>query len=214
MSTRLMSWAPASVLLVGVLAVSGGIRDQVSMPLRAPLATSIPTQLAGYSARDLPISEAEQRVAGMDSYVLREYTAPGAAAAAFSVYVGYYQRQYQGHTIHSPKNCLPGAGWEPLVAAVQTISGPRGPVPVNRYLIANGPAHALVLYWYQGRGRVTANEYRVKWNLLQDQAIRGRSDESLVRVVVPVTGSEQEADSLAVEVAQRLLPAVGRALPS
>ena len=29
-------------------------------------------------------------------------------------FVSYYERQTQGKTIHSPRNCLPGAGWEVL----------------------------------------------------------------------------------------------------
>jgi len=87
---------------------------------------------------------------------------------------------------------------------------------VNRYLIANGSNRALVLYWYQGRGRVTASEYAVKWNLLRDQAVRGRSDEALVRIIVPVTAGEgeQEAFQRATRMAQAIAPAVARALPT
>jgi EpsI family protein len=152
----------------------------------------------------------------MSSFVLRAYMEEGAEAStapAYTVYVGYYERQYQGKTIHSPKNCLPGGGWEPLVASREVIDTPVGPAPVNRYLIGNGPAKALVLYWYQGRGRIAANEYLVKWDLLRDQAIYGRSDEALVRVIVPVTTSEDEAYAQAVKVAQELAVHVDRALP-
>jgi hypothetical protein len=70
-----------------------------------------------------------------------------------------------------------------------------------------------VLYWYQGRGRVAANEYLVKWDLLRDQALYGRSDEALVRIIVPVTGSEDAAYNRAVNIAAGLVPAVDRALP-
>jgi hypothetical protein len=69
-----------------------------------------------------------------------------------------------------------------------------------------------VLYWYQGRGRGASNEYRVKWDLLRDAALRRRSDEALVRVVVPVRSGE-DAAALAVRVAETLAPAVAEALP-
>jgi EpsI family protein len=210
-------WLPAVILGFGVLLLSGGVREQVSMPLRAPLDSSISQRILGYEGTDLEISEAEQRIAGMTNFVLRVYSPPGedpAHGEAFSVYVGYYDRQAQGKTIHSPRNCLPGGGWEPLTSSRERIDTPMGAIPVNRYLIGNGQAQALVLYWYQGRGRVEANEYMVKWHLLQDQALRGRSDEALVRVIVPVTTSEEDAYDKAVRIATELVTQVETAIPS
>ena len=130
------------------------------------------------------------------------------------MYVGYYDQQTQGQTIHSPKNCLPGAGWEPLASSPLTIGIATGAVTVNRYLLQNGRQRALVLYWYQGRGRVAWDEYRVKWDLLHDAALRRRSDEALVRVVVPVSGTEADALRLATDAAHVLVPALYAALPS
>jgi EpsI family protein len=86
-------------------------------------------------------------------------------------------------------------------------------VRVNRYLLQKGAAQALVLYWYQGRGRVEHNEYVLKWDLLRDAALRQRSDEALVRVVVPLAGNEAAALDLARQAAQALIPAVDAALP-
>ncbi|MBA2671482.1 MAG: EpsI family protein [Gemmatimonadetes bacterium] len=211
-------WLPAAILGFGLILLSGGVREQVSMPLVAPLDTSVPTEVLGYTATDVEISEEEQRVAGMTNFVLRLYSPPGevdgSMAEAFSIYVGYYDRQSQGKTIHSPRNCLPGGGWEPLTSSRERIPTPTGQIPVNRYLIGNGQAQALVLYWYQGRGRTEANEYLVKWHLLQDQALHGRSDEALVRVIVPVTTTEEDAYAKAVSVAGQLVQSVDRAIPS
>jgi EpsI family protein len=203
------------VLAVGVVATTAGVHTQRVMPLRAPLATAIPGTLAGWASQDIEVSEEEQRVAGMDSYVMRVHQPVGAAADSwFTVYVGYYESQAQGNTIHSPKNCLPGGGWEPLTSQRQAIATPLGEITVNRYLIANGAAKSLVLYWYQGRGRVEANEYTVKWDLLRDQALLGRSDEALVRVIVPVTTTEDAAYAQAEQVAKELVVHVDRALPA
>jgi EpsI family protein len=209
------AWAPAIVLALGAL-VTLGIDTQRALPLQAPLETAVPARFASLGSKDVEISEEEQRVAGMSDYLMRVFQEPGAAASAyaFSLYVGYYESQTQGKTIHSPKNCLPGAGWEALTNQRVAIATPHGPVQVNRYLLQNKKQRALVLYWYQGRGRVEANEYRVKWDLLRDSALRGRSDEALVRVIVPVTGSEDEAFKLASKVAGEMVPAVNRSLPS
>jgi EpsI family protein len=210
-------WLPVLPLLAGVLLVSGTVKPQRAMELRQPLPEAVPLVLAGWEAREMEISEAEQQIAGMSSFVNRLYLQPAAGDAPvgrFTVYVGYYERQAQGSTIHSPRNCLPGGGWEPLTSSRPLIPTPLGEVPVNRYLIGNGPAKAVVLYWYQGRGRVAANEYLVKWDLLRDQATLGRSDEALVRVIVPVTTTDEAAFQQAAEVAGELMVYVDRALPA
>ena len=213
MTRTLRSWAPAAILAVGLVLVQG-VSDQQRMPLREPLATAVPATIEGYAARDLEISAEEQRVAGMSTYVMRVYEAADAASPAFSVYVGYYDSQVQGKTIHSPKNCLPGAGWEALDASTATIPVAAGHVTVNQYVIQREKERALVLYWYQGRGRVASSEYAVKWDLLRDAALHGRSEEALVRVLVPITGSQDETFALAQRVASTIVPAVQRALPA
>ncbi|MGH7503811.1 MAG: exosortase C-terminal domain/associated protein EpsI [Longimicrobiales bacterium] len=208
---RLLDWGPALVLLAGVALVQGA-SDPGRMPLRSPLGETIPGELLGLASRDVVIPEEEQRVAGMTSYVMRFYGEPD-ASPAFSLYVGYYENQVQGKTIHSPKNCLPGAGWEPIGVTTATVTTADGPVVVNRYLLRRGEQRALVLYWYQGRGRIESNEYAVKLDLLMDAAMAGRSEEALVRVMVPITGTEEESLRIATGVAEAVVPAVYRALP-
>lgn len=203
------------MMAAGLAVVSLGQRQQ-SMPLRAALDTALPVTIDGQVGQDLAISREEQEIAGMSDYVVRVYgDEKEASGDAFSVYVGYYENQTQGRTIHSPRNCLPGAGWEALTSSEESVNTPTGIIPVNFYVLQNGSERAVALYWYQGRGRVVANEYRVKWNLLLDRMVRRRSDEALVRILVPVV--EGETDQLAFQKASRLvgtlMPAVSEALP-
>ena len=86
-------------------------------------------------------------------------------------------------------------------------------IPINQYVLQKGDQRSLVLYWYQGRGRVEASEYKVKWDLLRDAALRRRSEEALVRIVVPMLDSGDAAARLAAHVADVLVPAVDSALP-
>lgn len=211
MTRTLRSWTPAAILALGLVLVQG-VSEQQRMELREPLATAVPTEIEGFASRDIEISEEEQRVAGMSTYVMRVYETAG--TPAFSVYVGYYDSQMQGKTIHSPKNCLPGAGWDALGATTTLVATANGSVTVNQYVIQRDTERALVLYWYQGRGRVAASEYAVKWDLLRDAALHGRSEEALVRVLVPITGTEEESVALAKKIASTVVPAVDRALPA
>jgi EpsI family protein len=100
-----------------------------------------------------------------------------------------------------------------LTSTPTTIETPSGSEQVTRFLLQRGNQKAVVLYWYQGRGRIEANEYAVKWQLLRDAAVRRRSDEALVRIVVPVTTTESEALAVAKRVAAATAPAVYLALP-
>ena len=190
---RPVTLVPTLLLGVGVLLVSG-VRPQHAMPPRAPMA-AVDSALLGQPSRDVVVSADEQRVAGMSDYVLRNFGPD--SLPLFTVYVGYYDRQVQGRTIHSPKNCLPGAGWEITESARLPLPGGQPGESVNRVLLANKGVQALVYYWYQGRGRIESSEYVVKWNLLRDAAAHGRTEEALVRIVVPVAGRTDRAASAA-----------------
>lgn len=205
------AWPPAIVVVAGAV-LSMGIGAQRRLPLRQPLDRVVPRSIEGAQAVDMKLSPEEQRVAGMSSYLARSYESR--EGARFSLYVGYYEQQTREHTIHSPKNCLPGAGWEALAEGVTTVQVRGRLVKVNRYLLQRASDRALVLYWYQGRGRIQHDEYAVKWNLLRDAALRRRSDEALVRVVVPMAGPEPPAEALARSIAVEVIPAVTAALPS
>lgn len=210
-----VTWLPNVVLALGAL-FTVGIDTQQSAALRLPLEAAIPAEYEGHVGRDVTVSEAELRVAGVTNHLMRSYKSIDEVGQAefFSLYVGYYDGQTRGKTIHSPKNCLPGAGWTALVSSEVMIPTDYGQIPVNRYLLKKDDQQALVLYWYQGRGRVRANEYHVKWDLLRDAALHKRTEEALVRVVVPITGSEAESFALAADVAAAIAPALDAALPS
>ena len=216
----LARYVPALILGVGTLFLAAS-RDQLALSPTAPLA-SLPTTIGPYAAHELRVSDAELAIAGVSEYVMRDFRRD--SVSAFSVYVGYYPYQVRGRTIHSPKNCLPGTGWEAFDTGVETISVDGRSYAVNRYLLANGEARAVVYYWYQGRGRVAANEYAVKWDLLRDAALHGRSEEALVRVVVPLPSAAGRltdrtapdvlaADRIAAMTISALIPAVDDVLP-
>lgn len=220
---RWQRFLPAMILGVGCILLLS-VQAQRTMALRAPL-SGVPAPIAGLTAQDFAVPDDQIAVARMTSYVNRVFyrdTVP-----LFSMYVGFYDSQSQGKSVHSPKNCLPGAGWEPVEASTVDVVDAAGRAStVNRYLIANGNNQALVYYWYQGRGRVAHNEYLVKWDLLRDAALDRRTDEALVRLVVPVmvlsadstpeetAAAMREADALAQEAASNLIGSLDSFLPT
>ena len=112
---------------------------------REPLAR-LPFTLGHWSGHDDPRLPGEVlAVLGVDDYVIRTYRS--GHEPPVSLYIGYYQSQRQGDTIHSPMNCLPGAGWQPVSKARATIAAATdvGPIEVNRYVIQKGIDRQLVL---------------------------------------------------------------------
>jgi len=215
----LVRFVPAAALAVGCVLISGA-REQLTMTPVAPM-KSVQVNAPGYKVTDIVVKDEERRVAGFDDYVVRAYQRDS-LDPGFSLYIGFWGIQRQGKSTHSPKNCLPGGGWEPVSQSTRLITVGGATIPVNRYLISNKGAYSLVYYWYQGRGRAESSEYRVKWDLLRDAAVFGRTDEALVRIIVPydargaasvVAERTAVADSLATSVAVQLVPQVAAALP-
>ena len=106
---ELRAYMPGIVLVLGCLLLVKGTREQVAVPLAAPL-SGVLAHVDGYRIENQVVGDEERRIAGMTNYVARVYWRPD-STPAFTTYVGYYDKQTQGKSMHSPKNCLPGAGW-------------------------------------------------------------------------------------------------------
>ena len=202
----------AIALLLGAsFASSRAIRaDDVAVP-REALAT-LPSIIDGWHGRPAPpLADDVLAQLGVDDYVSRTYVK--GAAAPIGLYIGYYASQRQGDTIHSPQNCLPGAGWHPVSSGIREISAAGRTLRVNEYVIEKGFARQVVLYWYQGRGRVVANEYANKALLMLDAARLHRTNGGLVRVLAPVTASTDDTTKQAAAFAAALFPFLDAYLP-
>jgi EpsI family protein len=180
---------------------------------RAQLAL-LPLHLGSWTGRDAsPFADDVVNVLGVDDYVNRVYVAP--AAAPVGLYVGYYATQRQGDTIHSPQNCLPGAGWQPVTSSrIELRAGAAGgTVQVNRVVIQKALDRQVVLYWYAGRGRTIASDYANKWWLTLDAARLHRTDGGLVRIIAPIVDDSSPSASDAAAFATLLLSVLPRYLP-
>lgn len=147
---------------------------------------------------------------GVDDYIHRTYSA--ADGAPIRLYAGYYHSQRQGDTIHSPQNCLPGAGWHPVSSSIVNVPSASGDVAVNHYVIQKGLDRQVVLYWYQGRGRVVANEFRNKALLMWDAATLRRTNGGLVRVMAPQPDGRDVTPNV-LAFARALIPRLERLMP-
>lgn len=113
--------------------------------------------------------------------------------------------------MHSPKHCLPGAGWEIWNYGTTKISTRASSFTVNNYSIAREEEHMLVLYWYQSEGRIIANEYEGKLLLARDALLDKSTAASIVRIIVPdKRGALEAARSFASELIPQLQRCFGQ----
>jgi EpsI family protein len=188
--------------------------------VREPLA-NLPLALGAWQGeREQDLDQKVLAVLGVNEYLLRSYATIG--KPPIGLYVGYYESQRQGDTMHSPLNCLPGAGWLPIKQErisipVQDSQGPRQ-IEVNNFIIEKGLDRQIVIYWYQSHGRVIASEYWGKIHMVLDAVRLNRTDGALVRVVVPILSSdpngEQRAQRQAIEFTKVLFVQLDRFLPA
>ena len=159
------------------------------LPSRLPL-NSFPHTLGRWTSTDIALEQDVRQVLGPGDFLVRAYTNTGNGKGV-NLFIAYFPSQRTGDTIHSPKNCLPGAGWIPVQSDRITIDvGGHSPFVVNRYIIAQAEQRQLVLYWYWAHNRAVASEYAAKFYLISDSIRMHRSDGSLVRVTTPIAENE------------------------
>jgi len=150
---------------------------------------NFPMKLDEWTGYQLPLNNEVETKLAMTDYLLANYQ--NAQKQTVNFYVAYYETQRKGESPHSPRVCIPGGGWE--IAAFDRIEANGH--PANRVIIKKGTQEQLVYYWFQGHGRIVANEYINKWYLLQDSIIKNRTDGSLVRMVTMVADNETVAQA-------------------
>ena len=138
-------------------------RHELTVPV-APLAT-FPLASNGWrTVRETPLEREVLEVLKADDTLNREYVDPSGSRVV-NFLMEYFKTQRYGQSPHSPKNCLPGSGWEPLEteSLKVVVPGRAEPIETNKYLVARGSEKSVVLYWYQSRNRIIANEYRARF---------------------------------------------------
>ncbi len=191
MSNTTRYWAMIAVLLAATAGM-GFLSHGESTPPARPM-SDFPQTVGNFkSVAEIPFDQDTLRVLGVTDYLNRVYFSP--AQGQVGLYIGYFRTQRTGATIHSPKNCLPGAGWQPVMSQTYQLTLDDGrKVPVNLYVIRKDLEQEIVLYWYQSHGRVVASEYWGKIYMVYDALRLNRTDAALVRITAPVRNGDTDA---------------------
>jgi EpsI family protein len=208
LTTKPAIWVTV-LLLLQAAGLYSSIRPEV-IPNALPLA-QVPVDLNGWrSVRDYPMEPEIQEVLQADDTLSRLYVKGN---QPLTLFVAAFKSQRTGRAPHSPKNCLPGSGWLPLSQGEISVDVGRQ-IPVNRYVISHGEERQLVLYWYQSRDRVVANEFKAKFWVMYDALRLNRTDTALVRVIVPIQEkNEAAAEQVGIEFVKTLFDPLRQYLP-
>lgn len=150
--------------------------------LAQPLET-IDRNIDNFTGSDSPpLSDGVLRKLLADSYLARSYRKP---SASVDLFIAFYAQQRAGENMHSPKHCLPGAGWEIAEYGTTDIPVNKQLFKINNYKITKERERVLVLYWYQSKSRIIASEYMGKILLARDALLHNSTAGSIVRLTAP-----------------------------
>lgn len=203
-----------SLILGCIFAIRLWLDRDTAAELRRPLST-LPVRIgAWHSISEDSLALPVRQVLHADDLLARTYEViPGTQVQLF---IAYYRTQRSGEAMHSPRNCLPGSGWEPIsVSLMRTDVGGGRVEQLNRYLVEKEDHRLLVVYWYQEHSRMIADEYRGKLYLMWDSIRKGSRDGALVRVSVPLIPGmdENEATKIIRQFIHSATPEITRVLP-
>jgi EpsI family protein len=202
----------ACIIMLLTLVFHNYISQAEAVPSKTPL-SSFPTQIGEWKGSTDRFDDKIYEILGVDDSFLANYFGPD--NRLIQLYVGFYGSQREGDIIHSPRNCMPGGGWNITRMTDETLSVGGRKVTVRQLLLEKGKQKQVVLYWFQSRGRIIASEYSQKIYLVWDAIFRNRTDGSFVRLITPVVGGNQkEAEAEIKDFGEKLVPILSEYIPS
>lgn len=194
MNSNQIRYAVATLLLIGTAAFLHGRNEFEKRPDAKPL-SMLPATIGPWLSLDRPIPSEIRDVLGPGDFLKRYYFRHG-DQVGIDLFVAYFPSQKTGDTIHSPRHCLPGAGWQfaSIHSVPMQLPGMR-PLQANESILIKGNEKLFALFWYQAHGRGVASEYWAKFYLVADAIRTNRTDGALVRFITPMGPGESVADA-------------------
>ncbi len=213
----LLKSTPFIVLSLALVAQTVALRA-VSRPENVVPAASLstfPEHVGAWTVGQEGYVDKETRdILQADDLLARTYVRPN-DPLPINLWIASFLSQRSGKAPHSPKNCLPGAGWvQQMSETVHLDVTGAPPIEVNHYIVSNREFRSDVVYWYQSRHRTVANEFKARFFVVADAIRYNRTDTALVKVFTPITdGNNAAAFKTNVEFIQAMFPLLSRFIP-
>jgi EpsI family protein len=189
MKHSFLPFSATVILLLGTTLLSGLAVRRIPEPLAIPL-DQIDSKIEGWMAvGDHELPEPTLHTLSPTAYLVRTYRK---GQLPLELFIAFYAQQRAGESMHSPKHCLPGSGWEIWKHDSAFIPVHGKQVQINRYSIENAGTRMIMFYWYQSKTRIVASEYVGKILLARDTITSGHTAGSIVRIMLPDTPAANE----------------------
>lgn len=198
-------------ILLGLAAVYVHTRSEAAVPINTPL--ELFPQRAG-EWRMIGQARFDERVLAVlkpSDYLSRTYENKG--GQRLSLYIGFHNGGPQSGPIHSPKQCLPGSGWNYLSNEVHTVTAGDLEVPYVGAIYQKDIQKQLFLYWFQVRDDILTNEYALKLAMVKNSVLANRRDSAFIRLSIMVDGDESKAVAIGEQFIRDFFPAINASLP-
>lgn len=152
--------------------------------------STFPKQIGEFKGEEQFFSDEVYAAVGVDDSALISYV--NSVNEFVQLYIGYYKSQRKGDMIHSPKNCMPGSGWEITSSSLENVELQDGKIiSIIKLILEKGAEKQIVLYWFHARGRIVNSEYKQKIFLVIDSIFKNRTDDSFIRLISPVIDKKE-----------------------
>lgn len=182
------SWVISTLLLLIVGAVSFRFYQIQSAASDVRDIRELPRQIGEWRAEDLEVTERAYEILETRNLISREYRNPkGETLNLFVIYSETNRR-----VCHPPVVCLIGSGATVTRDAKGTLSLSDRTIPVNHLVVESAGQSKLVLYWYMLGKEFTEDYFTQQFRWVLAQATGKGPGGALVRIIAPMSGSEEE----------------------
>lgn len=198
-------------LLLSLAAVYVYARSEVAVPVSQPL-DLFPQQVGAWQMTgQARFDERTLEVLRPADYLSRTYRNDNGEQV--SLYIGYHDGGPNSGAIHSPRQCLPGSGWNRLQSKVSRVELDGKDIPYVQAIYQKDSEKQLFLYWFQVRDAIVTDEYMMKVEQIKNSIVANRRDSSFIRLALAATDRVDPAIAVGERFIRDFYPAISQALP-
>ena len=158
-----------------------------------PKLDQLPAAFGDWRSQDIPMPANIAKVLGADVTLQRVYE--NSSRQRVELFLAYFSKQAVNSQIHSPKHCLPGAGWTIVSTEPTRVDLPGQSQPATRMVLQQEGVSEQMLYWFRTRSGSVTGEYALKLDLVRNSLARRPTDAVFVRYVAQDQGAMRDVMS-------------------
>lgn len=205
------------IVLVAIIVATSRVEDPAPVPVpeHPNFLASLPIEYQGSPYDAVNLNSEDLSLLHPDAYTIRNYRLTNGDQVQLAVIAG---RDKQ--SLHTPTFCMIGSGWDLLVQrrAVIAIAASRIPVVESVFIGSGDREHVttklLMTYFFTDGFDNEVDLLRFQWRQIINRFHGDRRIAAMVRITVPFSGSESEAQARTVDFARSVVPPVLRSLRS